>query len=324
MVAFLLNGIASFQRNARDGHKCEQFLIEGLKGTRDQTAFEDTPLDAPLTTACEKAESRRYVRSIMLLQLAFAYVSRSEWTLAKDKVHQYRNEADHSKASGNDSDNTAKYLEAIICQGTGDLDAALEIYMEIQKSSNVRDTASLSTAKAIAILSAIDALFIVRLPSHPRHNLSIALLEDLRHWSPEGSMEKSGASLVTQHESLASAISFAIAVSSQANVTHIEDSSGVKGVVSNSVLSAKKTLSIALRNAQKARNFLLISLCLSYMHELFFKGIYNDQGQSLVHGAIVQARESGNKNWISATEAKLTRLRGQQQTGEATIKYEQD
>ena len=321
MLAMILSGIAGFQRNGKDGHKSEQYLNDALDGTKDNPSYDDAPTEVSLTVACEKAETRRILRLIILLQLASAYIGRSEWALAKRVLTRYRNEQVHCRAVFDGLNNMSKYLDAVVRQSTDELDTALKIYITLQEQTKIEDTSTLDANKIIGLLSAVNALLIVRIPSHPQHGLAVGLVDSLQRWSPVSKSDRPGASLVAQHEGLAAAIAFAIAVSSDTVVIHSEDATGVKGVVSNSIVTTKQTLSVALRNSQKSGNYLLMSLCLSYMHEIFFNGISDKQAHSLVQGAAVQAKESCNQNWVRATEGKCQRLR-QQHESDDIIKQE--
>lgn len=313
-LAVFLSALASIQRNGRGTHKSEQFLNDALKRTQDDFAFEDAPTSIPLAAACQQAHSRRYLQSLIHLYLVFAYSGRSEWNQARKHLDQYTLEASRTGDSHEELHVLAKYLEAVINQSTGNLDSALAIYQSQLRPLDTKDTGTLPPTKVIAILSVINSLLIVRPLSHPQHHLTSGLLERLKIYFPESrSQENPASALASQRDDLNSALGFAVTVCLQSNILPAEDDGATKAVASKGIVSPKKTLQIALSAAQKAGNPLLMSLCLSYMHDYFFTGIFSDQSTRLAQGAATQAGEAGSRLWVQMTGAKLRQMEDQQQ-----------
>ena len=312
-LAFLLSAVASFQKNARD-HKCEVYLREALKSTSDDHIVQDAPQSVPLGIACEKANALRETRRAILIQLAFASAFRSDWTASRTFVKRTEEIMVGAGTSSQTISTLCDYLHGVTCQGLGEGDAALSWYQRPSLVLDIRDAHTLSPSRMLAILAALNSLLIIHNPTHPQHGLVPTLLDKLRFYFPTANHGASqGPSLGAQHADLFSAFSLVMAILQQRPAMGSANMNGNDDSSTKSVLASKQALQAALNGAKTASNPLLKALCLSYMHHLFFAGIYDEQAERLAQAGVIQASEAGNQMWLDVAKEKLNRVKGQPQ-----------
>ena len=281
-------------------------LKEALTATGDDKAIQDAPDNLPLSLACQKVISGRVTRALVLLQLAFAFCSRTDWNAAHNVLQRAQRLL--SSLPGQDYlGAAARYLQAMISQGCGHLDAALSLYRTLWLTLDMRESTSLSTTEIIGILAALNALLMVSRPSHPNHDLVPTLCEKLGVYFPT-----TGSSIASRYPDLVSAHALITAVLHQTQDSKplAESKVGSEKITKN-VVASKQALQTALNASKRANNALLKALCLSYMHHVFFGGIVDDQALRIAQGGVIQAREAGNQIWVDIAEAKLAQIEGQ-------------
>jgi len=202
------------------------------------------------------------------LQLTFIYCNQGDWTAARKCLDVLRASIQRFEA-GINTDQFSRwstYLEAVIAQGTGDVDKALSLYQSPlftipEVSSNRMPTAQ----QDLAILASLNALLIIRSPAHPSHHLAgpmLTALEPLALKHPNKSLQSATYLLKTL----------------------LEDPATSK------IIKQKQSLQQAITLARKVSNQQLLTLSMNLMTSLFFKDIVGNQATKSFHAGWLLAK----------------------------------
>ena len=301
-LGYLLSGLALTHRNTQDGHKSEYMLEEGIRKLRCKlrsfhtSAQIDSVLDAndeqtklaiPQSISLANAEQswREQLICHMRLHLAFMLAARTSWAAAAKQQSQIRSSIELLSAESYSLSETLQrlpvYLEAIIHQGTGNLDLALRSYNSDTLSiQSYRKTNRPSRFHLdIALLSALNTLLIIRTPTHPSHSSLPALLSFLEH-------------LCIRHQSkqIQSAYHFLTATAPS----------------SSTILLTKSALQAALQTAKQSENNQLTCMVLNFICFKFFRGVVGDQSEKSAQASQRLAQKCMDTLWMSVAAGVLS------------------
>jgi hypothetical protein len=177
-----------------------------------------------------------------------------------------------------------KYLTGVYHQGTGNLDAALEVYQDecfklaALKSSHI--SASAQFERDMGILAMLNSLSIFQESRRldPRRNMT--MLEELKP-------------LCSNHTN--KDIEIAYSVMSAAVVTNPP----------TPLHDTKNHLRFTISSAGKTKNTQFLCITLSVMFKRFFSNVVGDQAEKSARSASVQAAKNGNPLWRSVADGML-------------------
>ena len=241
-------------------------------------------LSKSLLSVISEQTQREQTICYMRLHLAFRLCARTAWSAAKEQYSFIQISLKAMAALSKPLPETLQilpaYLEAVIRQGTGDLDRALSIYQS--------DTCSISAYRkkahpsqlhlSVVLTSALNTLLIIRTPTHPKHDELSPLVSFLEHLcirSPNRQIQ-----------------------SAYQVITGTAPSS-------SSILTAKSALSSALEMAQKFGDHHLMCVVLNLMAWKFFRGVINPQSERAARASEKMAQKCMDNLWISVSAGLL-------------------
>ena len=298
---FLLCAITKAHKNASDGGKAEQFIEHGLQRTRDATGTLSGGM-AGVTSLNQKILECRF-----LVEFAFLKCEKGEWDEANQAVDTI-DKVSKEVGAGFPPSITCitEYLRGSIQQGSGNLDAALEIYQMpmFDLSQFVRGPepsvhhrshdSEAETIRNIAILAAMNRLLIINDPSHPQHNRSSSIIEQL-NTLVKASQDKNIQASYTLIHSL---------------------------ITQTGILRSKQSLIAALNSAKAIANGQITALVLMTMHQKHFIGVTDEHAVKCVRATSMQMRNWGNPMWMHVTagvEAEALEFQGKLGESEAKM-----
>jgi hypothetical protein len=272
--AFLLSAMSRSHKAASDEGKTETFIKSGLDRLRKMNT----------TSRDNKLLSARF-----LIELVFVKCGKDQWSEAKEaiaKLEQRMKEIDETGGFALTLPYIVAFLKGAIEQGLGNLEAALKAYsnpmLDLAHFRHQSDSSAIhrrtndsehETIRNIAILSGINRLQIINVPSHPRHHEVLALKEDLTI--------------------LANA-------SQDANVKTAYKL--IHGIMANTgVLRAKQTVIDALNAAREVSNLQLTALVLMTMFQFFFVGATDEHAVKCLKAVATQTQLWGSPMWRHVT-----------------------
>jgi hypothetical protein len=226
------------------------------------------PTKSSLASATARIQWRLKMECHLRLQLTFIYCNQANWTGARKCL-------DILKASIQRFEMGTKtgrfkrwrtYLEAVIAQGTGDVDKALSLFQSpLFTIPELPPNRTPTAQQDLAILASLNTLLIIRSPTHPSHHLAgpmLAALEPLALNHPNKSLQSATYLLKTLFEDPAT----------------------------SKIIKQKQSLQQALSLARKVSNQQLLTLSMNLMTSLFFKDIVGDQATKSFHAGWVLAK----------------------------------
>ena len=295
-LGYFLGGFATTHRNSHDGHKSESYFEDGIKRIRSmhlsldlRTFTNSTPdADAEYTNTASKsmalANSQRTwheeMTCLMRLHLAFTLCARTSWSAAKEQQNliqiYIQSWAASLRSIPEHLHRLTTYLTAVIHQGTGNLDLALSVYESSPCSLQVYRKTHRPTRlhRDIALLSALNTLLIICVPTHPKHDQFASLLSSIDHLCVRN-----------PNRQIQSACHLMTAIAS----------------FSSTILSSKQALQYALQTAKPCDNNQLICMLLNMMCSRFFRGVVGEQAEKSALACQNQAQKSMDSLWISVS-----------------------
>ena len=298
---FLLSAITKAHKNVSYGGKAEEFIEHGLLRTRDPSPLIEGRVGG-ITSQQKMLECH------FLVELAFLKCQKGEWAEAEEaakKISQLSEEL-----GGDLPRSTAyitQYLRGTIYQGTGNLDAALEVYQAdmFDLGQFVRGPAQFSghhrssdsegeTIRNIVIMATINRLLIINEKSHPEYGHVTAITNDL-NGLVSASRDKN--------------------IQAAHTLIHSE-------ITQNSILRSKQSLLTALNSAKVLCNAQVTSLVLMTMYQRYFLGQMDEHAVKCVRATSSQVKVWGNPMWMhvaAGVEAEAWEFQGK--SAEAGAKF---
>ncbi len=218
----------------------------------------------------------------MRLHLAFALCARTSWPAAKEQQSAIQAFVRSMPASSVPEALLllSTYLEAVIYQGTGELDHAINLYQsDILSIHSYRKTPHPSHLHLdITLLSSLNTLLIIRTPKHPQHNQLPSLLALLEHLC-----------LRNPNRQIQSAYHLLTATTPS----------------SSTILVTKQALQSALQTATQSDNKQLMCMVLNFMSWKFFRGVVGEQAEKSARASQALAHKCMDALWMSVAAGTL-------------------
>ncbi|KAK8160399.1 cohesin loading factor [Phyllosticta citrichinensis] len=263
----------TFQLHSPTADRLQRFLGEGLRMSQEHLRIPDTSL-VSLPSAAERIAWHRILSWYMRVQQAFVACNKCEWQNARAIFSSLQKEVRQApKAAQKPMSRFSTYLGAMIAQATGDLNTALSAYRVLY--TNVPTEYSSQTD--ISTLSAVNALLILRTPTHPAHADAFALLRTI-----EAKAE------AHPSDSIRAAVYLLKAITQQGRL----DSAAP------SVVSMKQNLQHALQASKHGGNDQLLAICITVLAATFFKDIVSAQADKGAKNSRQLAVRAGNPLWV--------------------------
>jgi hypothetical protein len=165
------------------------------------------------------------------------------------------------------------YLNGIIAQGRGDLEAAVVAYQSpVLALPETINPSVPDFSIDIRILAALNTVWIVQEPSHPQHFMRDLLITTLE-------------TLCTNHPNRSIKAAYDVTV--------------VVSASDNSIIKRKNYLSTALNAARDAANDQLKCICLTLLSASFFRDSVGEQAEKSVTVAKQLAKQWGEPAWMA-------------------------
>ncbi len=214
----------------------------------------------------------------MRLHLAFALCARTDWVSALASLQELKTIANQLGSGIPDSLNSLiLYLTGTIYQGTGNVAAALEIYQRSALALRPQGNAAARGPSEVAILAALNAILILREPSHPNHQHVGALISTVEQFC-----------LHHPNKNIVSAYQLIRATS-----------------LNNPIIKTKEYLQIALAHAKSVTNHQLTCITLNFMSWKFFRGVIGEQAEKSAKAATTLAKKCQDSLWTSVADGML-------------------
>ena len=237
----------------------------------------------PLFTSISRSLWRQIFSCQIQIQLIFALCSRTAWAAAREQLLQLKKTvADLPDESIGHFNHFIHYLEALICQGTGDISTALSIYLSPHLFLQSANESSLPSQirRDLSILSALNVVLIVRSPAHPSHSMLYPLLATLESLA-----------LSNPSKNIQSAYHLIRATS------HSDDKTGI--------VKTKQYLQSALQAAKHCANNQLMCITLNFMSWKFFRGVVAEQAEKGAVASQSLAKKGKDSLWTSVANGVL-------------------
>ncbi|KAL9601862.1 MAG: hypothetical protein Q9219_002214 [cf. Caloplaca sp. 3 TL-2023] len=276
-LGYLFSSMAIAHRNTSDGQRSEQLLQEGIRCLEKLSAIQDSA-PTSLSEIASKHTWRQTLRSFFQLHLVFAFCTRSEWKAAQQLFSGLQ---DNVTSIPIESELLFQYVEGVLNQGTGHVDAALSVFQRPCFCIPTKSTASTSPIQLdLAILSTFNSILIVRSASHPSHWLLPSLLSSL----------EPHLSRINSTKTLLSAYNIILATSTSPPPT---------------IVKTKQYLQRALQAAKSVSNNQLMCITLNFMSHKFFKGVVGEQAEKSARASENLARKGMDRLWKSVSAGVL-------------------
>ena len=177
----------------------------------------------------------------------------------------------------------ARYVAGVVYQGTGDLDAALEVFRgptfdTTAKFCQEPNDSSQRTRRDLSILANLNVILILRGRRHKHdQNLSTLIVKTERLCA------------VSANRHIHSALNFIKACSQE----------------TDSMIVSKRYLEQALIIARQLSNLQLICIAMNFLNWKFLRGVVGEQAEKGARAAVNTASNSGNQMWVSVSKAML-------------------
>ena len=215
----------------------------------------------------------------MRLYLAFMLCARTSWSAAKEQQAKIEASVRSMIRTPEPLLLLTIYLEAVICQGIGNLTEALALYqssvLSLPVTPEQRSRSQLSLD--ISILSTLNTILIIRSPSHPQNHLVPSLVSALEPLC-----------LQNQNHQICSAYHLVAATTS-----------------SDTILLTKQSLQSALQASKQTENKHLMCVVLNLMSWIFFRGVVGEQAERSALASQNLAQQCLNGLWMSVSAGLL-------------------
>lgn len=172
------------------------------------------------------------------------------------------------------------YLKGIIFHGSGSLAKAVESYSSERLSiDRYRRTMHPSHMHLdISLLSALNALMIIRSPDHPLHHTAPTILSRIEHLC-----------LRNPNRQIQGAYHLVAATTSSAST----------------ILLTKQSLQLALQSAKQSDNKQIMCIVLNFMSWKFFRGVVGEQAEKSALASQTLAQKCMDGLWMSVSAGVL-------------------
>ncbi|KAK8182103.1 cohesin loading factor-domain-containing protein [Phyllosticta paracitricarpa] len=263
----------TFQLHSPTADRLQRFLEEGLRMSQEHLRIPDTSL-VSLYSAAERISWHRILSWYMRVQQAFVACNKCEWQNAKTIFQALQKEARQApKATQKHMFRFSTYLGAMISQAMGDLNTALPAYRILYTNAPTE----YSSQTDISTLSAMNALLILRTPTHPAHADAFALLRTI-----EAKAE------AHPSDSMRAAVYLLKAITQPGRLDN----------AAPSVVSMKQNLQHALQASKTGGNDQLLAMCITVLAATFFKDIVSAQADKGAKNSRQLAVRAGNPLWV--------------------------
>ena len=294
-VGYLLGGVSMANRNTIDGQKSERMLEEGIKRLECELVLKHQDSKSPNDCQGAQRDDSNIPKSIMLASaqriwrehmicymrfyLAFMLCARTSWSAAKEQQAKIEASVRSMIRTPEPLLLLTIYLEAVICQGTGNLKEALALYqssvLSLPVTPEQRSRSQLSLD--ISILSTLNTILIIRSSSHPQNHLVPSLVSALEPLC-----------LQNQNHQICSAYHLVAATTS-----------------SDTILLTKQSLQSALQASKQTENKHLMCMVLNLMSWIFFRGVVGEQAERSALASQNLAQQCLNGLWMSVSAGLL-------------------
>src|SRR4051794_39402204 len=207
--------------------------------------------------ASERLVWRKTLLCYLRLHLTFALCARTDWTAAQQSMNELQKSVELVGTEIPESlQSLILYLVGVIHQGTGDLDAAITVYMNptfnLDNYNGPAISGVQSICRDVAILASLNSVFIWRDVNRPQYHKIDPMLEKV-------------APLCESHPNLDLQAAFNL----------------VKAVgnPNDPIIKTKTFLQLAMKGAQSVANNQLLSITLSFMSWKYFRGVVGEQAE---------------------------------------------
>ncbi|MCJ1285177.1 hypothetical protein MMC26_004515 [Xylographa opegraphella] len=296
-LGFLFSGAVVLHRNAMDGQKSEHYLNEAKQMISNMPQ---------LTVGPHALLEPRYLWQRTLLcqvqiHLIFALCARTSWQTAKEELSLLkRNAADLQEPQLGPVSIFIHYLDALLKQATGDLASALTIFQSSifalpTSPPNAHASPPLQPQYDLSLLAALNALLIIRAPTHPKHSLFPTILSQLEPLA-----------LANPSKNIHAAYYLLRAISPTSTTS--DPAPGI--------LKTKQYLQSVLQAAKHTANNQLMCITLNFMGWKFFKGVVGEQAEKSARASLQLAKKGRDGLWIGVALGKLAETLERQGKGE--------
>jgi hypothetical protein len=221
--------------------------------------------------------------------------NRSAWRAVRNELAQLK-ELIASLPSGSTQHFTlfATYIEGLMAQATGNLAGALAIFLSAPFALSSLNSSTSATQETLAILSALNAILIIRSPTHPSNSLIPNLLSHL-----ESRIPLQPSKIIQAAFNLLRA---AIHNPSPSALTAPSPSGPQPSIV-----KTKTYLQNALQGAMQCANNQLISIALNFMTWKFFQGSIGEQAEKSARSSVSMAKKCKDSMWVSVADGQLAK-----------------
>ena len=251
----------------------------------DKTKMDDgKALPLSITPSLNQHIWREQVICQMYIHLAFILCARTAWSAAKQQLGTIQTSVlSIGHALGSVPETLCRmtdYLEAVISQGVGEIEQAVRIYQNERISfDGYRTTSHPSQLHLdVALLSTLNSLLIIRLPSHPQHDqlpTLLSLIEPLCIRNPNRQIQ--------------SAYHLLTATTSP----------------DPKIIHTKSSLQSALQTAKQSGNNQLMCMVLNLMSWKFFRGVVGEQAEKSAQASRSLAEKCMDTLWVSVASGVL-------------------
>ncbi|KAL9631973.1 MAG: hypothetical protein Q9164_005598 [Protoblastenia rupestris] len=285
-VGYFLSGVTLAHRNTSDGHKSEQMLQEGIRRQDRMIVPSTVYVHAKVIPDAQK-EASKLPKSVMLansqqlwrqqmscymrLHLAFILCARSSWPAAQQQLSDVEGIIAAWSDCPTSLNHLSEYLSATLSQGTGDLPSALQIYRKHTVSTSTKSPKVAQLSQDISLICTLNALLILRDPSHTDHHMLPTLLGPLHtdcFHHPDRQIQSAYHLLVSTLPT------------------------------STTITATKQSLQSALQAAKATANNQLMCMVLNIMSWKFFRGVVGEQAEKSARASQSLARKVGLGLWM--------------------------
>ena len=300
MLICLICGIATGPTTVADMDQAEQLFLQVIHDA--STSLDDNhhsdsganrgfvPFvrnDEPsqcLSLAFAQQSRQRKLAAYARLYLALLLASQTRWDRARDLLDRSSENLD----SLNDPEShvlasLAQYVSGVVYQGTGDLDAALQVFRGSTFDTTAKfcqepNDSSQRTRRDLSILANLNIILILRGQRH-RHDQSLSTLI----------LKMEPLCAVSANRHIHSALNFIKACSQD----------------TDSMIVSKRYLEQALIIARQLSNLQLICIAMNFLNWKFLRGVVGQQAEKGARAAVNTASNSGNQLWVSVSKGML-------------------
>ncbi|RMZ86206.1 hypothetical protein DV737_g318, partial [Chaetothyriales sp. CBS 132003] len=303
MAGFLLSAVSKARKGSSDRAKVQGFIDEGVNRTREVVAHFGGKTSL---AAREKLSKAGLMECRLLIEQTFLQCSSGDWKSAWKSLEMSRKSAAELVDAKPPKSLTSimQYLEGVIEQGRGNLEAALSCYESAdldlgqfqrqavgggagqqQTAGPGRWNSDFEVGRNICILAAMNKLLLTNEPGHESYKQRASLLDRVQ-----------------------TAMKSCTDKNIMAAYTLVHQQVGERGVV-----ASKNSLVSALNAAKAVANTQITALVLTVMQQNFFRGVTDEHANKCVKAAVTNVQQWGNATWsyvAAGIEAESLEFRG--------------